>query len=76
MIRTQISLHADDYAQVKREARELGISVAEFVRRAVRNAVPSRDLAAKPWMEFAGLIESGDPRSSDSVDKIVYGTKA
>ena len=75
MIRTQISLDAQDYARVKREAKLLGISVAEFVRRAVRNAVPVPDCADKPWMAFAGLIESGNPRSSDSVDEVVYGQK-
>jgi hypothetical protein len=36
MIRTQISLDEREYSIAKKEARTLGISVAEFVRRAVR----------------------------------------
>jgi len=47
--------------------------MAEFVRRAVRDKLPP--ISGAPWMRYAGLVESGDPRSSQSVDKIVYGTK-
>jgi hypothetical protein len=28
-----------------------------------------------PWMRYAGFVESGDPRFSQSVDDIVYGAK-
>jgi hypothetical protein len=73
MIRTQISLDEHEYDIAKREARALGISVAEFVRRAVREALPSRGKG--PWMRYAGLVETGDCRSSQSVDEIVYGQK-
>jgi hypothetical protein len=51
----------------------LGVSVAEFVRRAIREALPSD--GQRPWMKFAGLVETGDARSSQSVDEIVYGQK-
>ncbi len=73
MIRTQISLDEQEYALAKKEARALGISVAELVRRAVRHTLPPR--GAPPWMRYAGLVESGDARSSRSVDEIVYGRK-
>jgi len=73
MIRTQVSLDKQDYALAKKEAKALGISVAEFVRRAVRRMLPASDKA--PWMRYAGLVESGNPRSSQSVDEIVYGVK-
>ncbi len=73
MIRTQISLEKEEYALVKKEARALGISVAEFVRRAVRQTLPSR--AGSPWMRYAGFVESGNPRSSRSIDEVVYGAK-
>jgi len=73
MIRTQISLDEQEYALVKTGARALGISVAEFVRRAVREALPPRGRG--PWMKFAGFVETGDPRSSQCVDEIVYGQK-
>ena len=73
MIRTQISLDENEYALAKLEARSLGIPVAEFVRRAVREALPPR--GDGPWMKFAGFVETGDPHSSRSVDEIVYGRK-
>jgi hypothetical protein len=73
MIRTQISLDAREYEIVKREARNLGISVAEFVRRAIRRGLPVRSQA--PWMRYAGLVESGNTRSSETVDEVVYGSK-
>ena len=57
----------------KDEARKLGISVAEFVRRAVREALPPAGNA--PWMKYAGFVESGNPDSSQQIDEIVYGRK-
>jgi hypothetical protein len=73
MIRTQVSLDKREYELAKKEARAQGISVAELVRRAVRQALPPTGTG--PWMRYAGLVESGDPRSSQSVDEIVYGAK-
>lgn len=73
MIRTQISLDEHEYAIAKMEAQSLGISVAEFVRRAVREALPPR--GAGPWMKFTGFVETGNTRSSQTVDEIVYGQK-
>ncbi len=73
MLRTQVSLDEQDYRLAKEEAAALGISVAEYVRRALRNALPP---AGQPsWMRYAGLVESGNPQSSQSVDEIVYGRK-
>lgn len=73
MIRTQVSLDKHEYSLAKQAAAALGISVAEFVRRAVRESLPARGQG--PWMKFAGLVETGDPRSSRSIDDIVYGQK-
>ena len=73
MIRTQISLDVQDYALAKKEAEALGISVAEFVRRAIRRMLPPS--RKEVWMRYAGLVESGNPRSSQSIDEIVYGSK-
>ena len=47
--------------------------MAEFVRRAIRMALPARGQA--PWMRYAGLVESGNPRSSHTVHEVVYGSK-
>jgi hypothetical protein len=73
MIRTQVSLDAHEYAVAKTEAKSLGISVAEFVRRAIREALPPR--GEGPWMKYAGFVETGNPRSSQSIDEMVYGQK-
>ncbi len=73
MIRTQISLEKEEYEMARKEARALGVSIAEFVRRAVRARLPIR--GSKPWMRYAGFVESGDSRSSQSVDDVVYGAK-
>ena len=29
----------------------------------------------KPWMRYAGMIESGDSQASQKIDEIVYGQK-
>lgn len=73
MLRTQISLEKVEYEQAKTEAAALGISVAEFIRRAIRERLPVDKQRA--WMKYAGFVESGDPNSSQRVDEIVYGSK-
>jgi len=73
MIRTQVSLDEQDYKLAKKEAKALGIPVAEYVRRVIRRALPSSGRPA--WMRYAGLVESGNRRSSQSIDEIVYGDK-
>ena len=73
MIRTQISLSAHEYRTAKREAHRLGISLAALLRRSLRTIVPADE--SKPWMRHAGMIETGDPASSQKTDDIVYGQK-
>jgi hypothetical protein len=73
MIRTQVSLSAKDYQAAKREAKKLGISLAELLRRSLRSVVSVDESA--PWMRYAGMIESGDPKSSQRIDEVVYGKK-
>jgi hypothetical protein len=73
MLRTQVSLDEQDYKSAKKEAAALGISVAEYVRRAIQSMLPP---SGQPnWMRYAGLVESGNPKSSQSIDEIVYGDK-
>ena len=73
MLRTQVSLDEQDYKLAKKEAAALGISVAEYVRRAIQSVLPP---SGQPhWMRYAGLVESGNPHSSQSIDEIVYGNK-
>lgn len=73
MIRTQISLSDSDYRAAKREAARLGISLAALLRRSLRAILPTDD--SKPWMRYAGLIETGDPNASQKLDDVVYGQK-
>jgi hypothetical protein len=73
VIRTQVSLSEEEYEAAKREARRLGISLAELLRRSLRPLLPADE--SKPWMRYAGLIESGDPSSSQKIDDVIYGQK-
>jgi hypothetical protein len=73
MIRTQVSLSAEEYRAAKREAQRLGISLAELLRRSLRTILPVDPSA--PWMRYAGMIETGDAESSRRIDEIVYGQK-
>jgi hypothetical protein len=73
MIRTRISLSEEEYSAAKREARRLGISLAALLRRSLRQVLPADE--SKPWMRHAGVVESGDPQSSQRIDDVVYGQK-
>lgn len=73
MVRTQISLTKEEYCAAKREAGRLGISLAELLRRSLRDVLPVDE--SKPWMRYAGMVESGDPRSSLHIDDVIYGQK-
>ena len=73
MVRTQISLSEDEYAAAKHEAARLGISLAELFRRSLRTVLPVND--TQPWMRYAGMVETGDPKSSQNIDDVIYGRK-
>jgi hypothetical protein len=73
MIRTQISLTEREYIAAKREAARLQISLAELLRRSLRTMLPADDV--KPWMRYAGMVETGDCQSGRSVDDVVYGDR-
>jgi hypothetical protein len=73
VIRTQISLDEEAYREAKAAARRQGISLAEFLRRAVAAALGPRRPRDRPWMRYAGVVASGDPGASRSVDEVVYG---
>jgi hypothetical protein len=77
MIRTQVSLEKKDYLLAKKEAKAQGISMAELFRRALRQSLPSNGKAPKdaPWLRFLGMVDSGDPRASQTIDEVLYGIK-
>jgi hypothetical protein len=73
MIRTQISLTEEEYKAAKAESAKLGISLAELLRRSIRHMLPADE--GKPWMRYAGMIETGDTNASQKIDEVVYGEK-
>jgi hypothetical protein len=73
MIRTQVALSEAEYQAAKRESRRLGVSFAELLRRSLRIMLPVDK--TKPWMRYAGMVDTGDRRSSQNIDDIVYGQK-
>jgi hypothetical protein len=73
MVRPRITLTESEYAAAKSEATRLGISFAELVRRSLRSTLPHDP--SKPWMRFAGMVASGDARSSCSIDEVAYGIR-
>jgi len=73
MIRTQISLSEAEYEMAKAEAARLGISLAELLRRSLRNILPPDN--QNPWMRYAGMVETGEQDASQKIDEIVYGHK-
>jgi len=73
MIRTQVSLGKNEYELAKKEARRLGISLAELLRRSLRTVFSVR--RDKPWMKYCGLVESGNTQSSQTIDDLIYGQK-
>ena len=72
MVRTQISLDPVVYESAKEEARRLGISFAELVRRSLASSLQPSTVEP-PWMRFAGTVEDGDADASSSIDEVVYG---
>ena len=68
-----LSLLEPEYEAAKAEARRLGISLAELLRRSLRAAIPADE--SRPWMRYAGMVESGDPDSSRNIDDVIYGQK-
>ncbi len=73
MIRTLVSLTPLEYRRAKEAARKQGISLAELLRRSLRPLLPPKGKPA--WMRYAGLVQSGNPRSSQEIDDVIYGAK-
>ena len=48
--------------------------LAELLRWSLRLILPTDQ--SRPWMRHAGMIESGEARSSQRIDDLVYGQKA
>ncbi len=64
MIRTYGRLSKREYEAAKKETKQQGISLAEFFGRALVRALPLPKY--RPSMRFCGLVESGNPHSSET----------
>ncbi len=73
MVRTQISFDEQLYKNARREAKRLGISLAELCRQGLREVLGRSGKESPGWMKHAGTVRSGDPHASASVDAVVYG---
>jgi len=71
MVRTQMCLAEEDYEAAREEAQRLGISLAELFRRSFRAMLPVDE--KKPWMGYAGMVETGDAEPGGRIDGIAYG---
>lgn len=69
-VRTQIALDSEQHRRAKRRANELGISLAEYVRRLVQEDLgdtrPTADISA-----IFDLGDSGRDDISENVDRYV-----
>ena len=61
--------------QAAAEARRLGISKSELIRRGLAAILPERHLEATddPWLAMAGFGPAGVSIEPDEIDEIVYG---
>ncbi len=73
MNKIQITLTEEEYQAAKEEARRLGISLAELLRRSLRTMLSVDE--SRPWMRYAGMIETSDPLASQHINDVVYGQK-
>jgi len=75
MKRTTIALSDDLSVRVEHEAKRQGISVSEWVRRAIRNAILGGTSGERqiPW---AGIFEDADMVRGRDVDRALHETWA
>ena len=71
MIPIRISLDRELYEHADRVSRRRGVSLAEFCRRTLSEAL-ARYPEDKPWMAYVGSLE-GHANDSSNVDAVVYG---
>lgn len=69
MVRTQIALDSEDHRRAKRRAAEQGISLAEYVRRAVRHDLGGGERPKADISEIFGLGSSGHTDISENKDR-------
>ena len=71
MVRTQIALDSEDHRRAKRRAAEQGVSLAEYVRRAVRRELGGEERPAADISAIFGLFDSGGSDIAKHKDRYV-----
>jgi hypothetical protein len=72
MVRTQIALDSEDHRRAKRRAAEQGISLAEYVRRAVRHNLGGEAERPKAHIsEIFGIGSSGGSNIAKHKDRYI-----
>ncbi len=71
MVRTQIALDAEDHRRAKRRAAELNVSLAEYVRRAVRHDLGGEERPKADISEIFGIGSSGGSNIAKHKDRYV-----
>lgn len=69
MVRTQIALDDEQHRRAKRRAAELNVSLAEYVRRAVRHDLGEPERPGADISEIFGLGASGRADISGNKDR-------
>ena len=70
-----ITMSEDLDAEAAAEARRLGISKSELIRRGLAAVLPAErpDTSDDPWMAMAGFGPTGVSIKPGEIDDIVYG---
>jgi Arc/MetJ-type ribon-helix-helix transcriptional regulator len=61
-------------AEAAAEAKRLGISKSELIRRGITALLPERDIDTKedPWQRLAGFASEDLTAEADEIDRVVY----
>ncbi|MFZ1426364.1 MAG: ribbon-helix-helix domain-containing protein [Geminicoccaceae bacterium] len=74
MHRTQISLEPEHYGFLSAEARRLGVSMAEVVRRIVEERM-AKGQKPDPFADLVGAGEGDGNFSGADHDRVLYGDR-
>jgi hypothetical protein len=69
MVQIELHLTEAEHAAAAHEAKCCGMSIEDFARWALTAAVVDAD---KPWMRYAGMVDSGKATPPDEIDRIAY----
>lgn len=71
MVRTQVALDSEEHRRAKRRAAEMNMSLAEYVRRAVRKELGEENRPTADISEIFDLFDSGGSDIAKHKDKYI-----